>query len=114
LPINNNVSLYFEGSANTTVINSPKNSPQAVTFEFWMNNSTQATTASIIAQEGGLKIGLDNGEIYFNIGNLSAKGRCQRQLIPSLYIYPNNSTSKFIKMTKNWKQVISYLLITMH
>jgi hypothetical protein len=39
-----------------------------------MNNSTQATTASIIAQEGGLKIGLDNGEIYFNIGNLSAKG----------------------------------------
>jgi hypothetical protein len=24
LPINNNVSLYFEGSANTTVINSPK------------------------------------------------------------------------------------------
>jgi hypothetical protein len=35
-----------------------------------MNNSTQATTASIIAQEGGL-IGLDNGEIYFNIGNLS-------------------------------------------
>jgi hypothetical protein len=38
-----------------------------------MNNSTQATTASIIAQRV-VCVGLDNGEIYFNIGNLSAKG----------------------------------------
>jgi hypothetical protein len=75
-----------------------------------MNNSTQATTASIIAQEGGLKIGLDNGEIYFNIGNLSAKGRCQRQLIPSLYIYPYNIRSKFIKMTNKLRETGNVLL----
>jgi hypothetical protein len=51
---------YILKAVNTTVINSPKITSGDITFEFWMNNSTQATTASIIAQEGGLKIGLDN------------------------------------------------------
>jgi hypothetical protein len=47
------------------VINSPKITSGDLTFEFWMNNSTQAE-ASIIAQESGLRIGLDNGEMYFH------------------------------------------------
>jgi hypothetical protein len=58
-----------------------------------MNNSTQATTASIIAQEGGLKIGLDNGEIYFNIGNLSAKGAMPKTTY-SIIIHLKNSTGE--------------------
>jgi hypothetical protein len=60
-----------------------------------MNNSTQATTASIIAQEGGLKIGLDNGEIYFNIGNLSAKGASAKDNLFHHYTFTHkNSTGR--------------------
>jgi hypothetical protein len=76
LPINNNVSLYFEGVANTMVINNPKITTGDLTLEFWMKmkSSIEVETASIITQESGLRIGLDNGEIYFTLGDLTTPG----------------------------------------
>jgi hypothetical protein len=75
LPIDHSVSLYFEGNTNTAEINSPRITSGDFTIEFWMNNSTpQATTASIISQNEGLRVGLENGEMYFTLGNLTAQG----------------------------------------
>lgn len=74
LPINHSVSLYFDGQNNTAVINNPRITTDDFTIEFWMNNSTQATTATIIEQTGGLSIKLDDGEISFTLGDVIAKG----------------------------------------
>ena len=74
LPINHNVSLYFEGAENTAVINKPKITKGDFTLEFWMNNSTIAGTADIIKQNGGLNIGLNNGEIFFSLGGITVQG----------------------------------------
>ena len=74
LPINHNVSLYFEGASNTAVINKPKITKGDFTLEFWMNNSTVAGTADILKQEGGLNIRLNNGEIFFTLGGITAQG----------------------------------------
>jgi len=73
-PINHSVSLYFEGLNNTTIINNPKITSGDFTLEFWMNNSTQNASASIISQEEGLQVGLANGEIYFTLGDVTAQG----------------------------------------
>jgi hypothetical protein len=43
------------------VINNPK-IPRRFDFEFWMKNSTEVGNR-LLAQESGLRIGLDNGEI---------------------------------------------------
>ncbi|SNR71632.1 LamG-like jellyroll fold domain-containing protein [Lutibacter flavus] len=74
LPINNSVSLYFEGATNTAVINNPKITSGDLTLEFWMNNSTIAGAADIIKQDGGLNIGLNNGELFFTLGGVTAQG----------------------------------------
>lgn len=74
LPIDHNVSLHFEGAENNAVINNPKITTGDFSLEFWMNNSTQASTATIIAQETGLNIGLNNGEIVFTLGSSTVKG----------------------------------------
>ncbi|WP_299438656.1 LamG-like jellyroll fold domain-containing protein [uncultured Aquimarina sp.] len=74
LPINNNVSLYFEGVANTAVINNPRITSGDITVEFWMKNSTTSSTASIISQTDGINIGLENGEIYYTLNDLTTRG----------------------------------------
>ena len=74
LPINHSVSLHFEGTANTAVINKPKITSGDFTMEFWMNNRTVSGNADIIKQEGGLNISLNNGEIFFTLGGISAQG----------------------------------------
>jgi len=74
LPINHSVSLFFEGAANTTVINKPKITAGDFTLEFWMNNSTVSGSADIIEQDGGFNIRLNNGEIFFSLGGITAQG----------------------------------------
>lgn len=74
LPINHNVSVYFEGVGNTVLINNPKITSGDLTLEFWMNNSTKASKALIMNQNGGLVVGLDNGNLYFSLGGVTAKG----------------------------------------
>ena len=73
LPINHSVSLHFEGTENTAVINKPKITSGDLTLEFWMNNSTVSGTADIIKQDGGLTISLNNDEIIFSLGGITAQ-----------------------------------------
>ena len=51
LPINNSVSLYFNGSDNTATIEKPFINTGDFSFEFWMNNQTQNSLATIVNQE---------------------------------------------------------------
>lgn len=71
--IDHNISLHFEGPNNTAIINNPKITSGDLTMEFWMNNTTLATNADIIKQEGGLNIGLNNGDIFFTLGGSTAR-----------------------------------------
>lgn len=74
LPVNNEVSLRFQGQNNTMTIESPQILNEDLTIEFWMNNATQAGNANILYQNGGLKISLENGELAFMLGNTQIKG----------------------------------------
>ncbi len=95
LPINHNVSLHFEGTANTAVINDPKISSGDFTMEFWMNNSTQAATATIFQQAGGLSISLDSGEIIFTLGGVVSKGTIANDGLYHHYTFTHkNSTGE--------------------
>lgn len=74
LPINNNVSLYFNGSTNTATIESPYIQTGSFSFEFWMNNQTEAGTASIVDQESGINIDLQGSTISFQFGDSTVSG----------------------------------------
>lgn len=91
--VDHNISLHFEGAENTAEINSPKVTTGDLTIEFWMNNSTQSATATIIDQNGGLKIGLDNNDISFELGGLTAKGTIANDNLFHHYTFTHKSTT---------------------
>jgi hypothetical protein len=98
LPINHSVSLYFEGATNTAVINKPKITSGDFTLEFWMNNSTVSGTADIIKQEGGLNIGLSNGEIFFSLGGITAQGGIANDGLYHHYTFTHKNSTGEISM----------------
>ncbi|PHQ29925.1 LamG-like jellyroll fold domain-containing protein [Leeuwenhoekiella nanhaiensis] len=74
LPIDNAVSVLFAGANNTMTIEKPMILNEDFTMEFWMKNATKATTATIVNQTQGLNISLNNGEISFTLGGVTASG----------------------------------------
>lgn len=72
LPIDNSVSLYFEGANNTATIEGPRLVSGDLTIEFWMNNATTAANATIVSQLNGIEIALVNGEMSATIGGINA------------------------------------------
>jgi hypothetical protein len=73
LPINNSVSIYFEGVDNTVTIDKPRIVTGDFSLEFWMNNATVGN-ATIFAQQDGLNISLVSGDMVATLGGLAAKG----------------------------------------
>lgn len=91
LKIDHNVSLRFEGSNNTAVINSPKISSGNLSLEFWLNNETKTSNASIVSQDGGLNIGLSNGNISFTLGDVTVQGGLKNDNLFHHYAFTYNS-----------------------
>jgi hypothetical protein len=106
LPINHNVSLYFEGASNTAVVNKPKITKGDFTLEFWMNNSTTAGTADIIKQEGGLSIGLNNGEIVFTLGGITAKGGIANDGLYHHYTFTHKNSTGEISIFQDDTEIV--------
>ncbi len=71
LPIDHSVSLRFEGANNTATIESPRLVSGDLSVEFWMNNVTTASTATIISQQNGLNIRLENGNMIATLGGIT-------------------------------------------
>lgn len=95
LPIDHNVSLHFEGTDNTAVINNPKIASGDLTFEFWMNNDNQVSApATILSQEGGLKIGLSaNDNISFTLGDITVQGALKKDNLFHHYTFTYKSSN---------------------
>eukprot|EP01029_Cantina_marsupialis_P023155 TRINITY_DN572_c0_g8_i1.p1 TRINITY_DN572_c0_g8~~TRINITY_DN572_c0_g8_i1.p1 ORF type:complete len:2842 (+),score=386.31 TRINITY_DN572_c0_g8_i1:11260-19785(+) len=74
LPVNHKVSLRFEGEKNSLLIQNPLIPQGDLTIEFWLKNATTSASAVIVNQEEGVKIGLENGEIYFSLGGVTCQG----------------------------------------
>ena len=105
LPIDHNVSLHFEGTTNTAVINSPKITSGDLTFEFWMNNSTTAASAAVLAQQEGLGIELKNGDIYFNIGAVTANGAIKKDNLYHHYTFTHKSSTGEVRIYEDDKEI---------
>ncbi|WP_406682777.1 T9SS type A sorting domain-containing protein [Seonamhaeicola sp. MEBiC1930] len=71
LPIDHSVSLRFEGANNNATIESPRLVSGDLTLEFWMNNATTVTTATIINQQDGLNIRIENGNMIASLGDIT-------------------------------------------
>jgi hypothetical protein len=74
LPINNNVSLYFEGPNNTVSIEKPRIVTGDFSLEFWMNNATVAGSATVFSQTNGINIGLVGEQMSAAIGGINVTG----------------------------------------
>lgn len=73
LPINHNVSVYFEGDNNTVEINNPRITKGDFTMEFWLK--TDATiNATLLKQIDGLSIALQGGDMVFTLGDTAVSG----------------------------------------
>jgi len=98
LPINNNVSLYFNGSTNTATIESPYIQTGDFSFEFWMNNQTEAGTASIVDQERGINIDLQGSTISFQFGDSTVSGGISSDNLFHHYTFTYDSAAGVISI----------------
>ncbi|MBW1298595.1 LamG-like jellyroll fold domain-containing protein [Aquimarina litoralis] len=106
LPIDNNVSLYFEGTNNTAVISNPSIATGDFTIEFWMNNGTTSSNATIFSQEGGtLEIGIANGELYFTLADLSARGVISNDGLFHHYTFTHHNSTGEISIYEDDRQI---------
>jgi hypothetical protein len=105
-PIDHNVSLYFEGAANTAVINNPRITTGDLTIEFWMKNEPTATAASIIAQEGGLNISLNNGEMSFTLGGIKAEAAIAKDGGFHHYTFTHKNSTGLISIYQDGKVIV--------
>lgn len=71
--ISHDVSLLFEGTNNTVVINQPKIMTGDLTLEFWLKLNSTAN-ATILNQNDGIKIDLIDGKINFARGGIKTQG----------------------------------------
>ncbi|WP_242607242.1 LamG-like jellyroll fold domain-containing protein [Flavobacterium sp. MEB061] len=92
LKIDHNVSLHFEGANNTAVINNPKIASGNLSLEFWMNNQT-ASAGSVISQEEGLNIGLNNGNISFTLADVTLQGELKNDNLFHHYAFTYNNSN---------------------
>ncbi len=73
-PIDNSVSLYFNGINNNVTIEKPRIVSGDFSLEFWMLNQSTSSNAAIFSQEDGLNISLINGRLNATLGANTAKG----------------------------------------
>lgn len=96
LPVNHHVSLRFEGS-NTALIESPMITNGDFALEFWMKNNTQQSNATIIEQENGFKIGLDDtGRLFFTLGEQTISGSISDDNLFHHYTFSYDSANEVI------------------
>ena len=105
LEIDHNVSLRFDGATNEAVINSPRITTGDIAFEFWMKNSTTATTATIIAQKEGVNIKLANGSVYFELGGLTANGGIANDGLFHHYTFTHKNNNGTLRIYQDDKEI---------
>ncbi|WBX74477.1 LamG domain-containing protein [Tenacibaculum pacificus] len=89
--INHNVSVNFNGANNTVNINNPLFQTGDFTLEFWMNNATTTANATILSQENGVNIGLENGQIRFEFAGNTVSGSIINDNLFHHYAFVYNS-----------------------
>jgi len=98
LPINNNVSLYFNGSTNTATIENPYIQTGDFSFEFWMNNQTQSNTATVVKQESGISVDLQGASLSFKFGDSTVSGVISSDNLFHHYTLTYNSDTGIISI----------------
>ena len=104
LPINNSVSIYFEGATNTVTIDKPRIVTGDFSLEFWMNNATVGN-ATIFAQQDGLNISLVSGDMLATLGGLAAKGAIATDGNFNHYTITYNSDATSLSIYENDKEI---------
>lgn len=71
--INHNVSVHFEGAANTMTVTKPNIVGGDFSIEFWMQNQTTGT-ATVMSQPDALRVTLNNGVLAWTLGTHTVQG----------------------------------------
>ena len=109
LPIDHNVSLYFEGTNNTAVVSNPTIVSGDFTLEFWMNNATTASSGTILSQDGGsLVIRINNGELYFTLADLTASGSMSNDGLFHHYTFTHSNSTGEISIYEDDREIAGF------
>ncbi len=98
LPINNSVSVRYDGVNNTTSIEEPDVMNGDFSLEFWMLNETTAGTATILAQEEGLDISLTGNDLFFTIADVTVMGAVPIDGLFHHYTFTHDATLGSVSM----------------
>ncbi len=93
LPINNSVSLYFNGASNTATIENPRIITGDFSLEFWLKNETIAASATILSQQSGIDVSLNSGQMSFTIGGATVSGGINPDGLFHHYTLTHNNAS---------------------
>ncbi|BAO74694.1 LamG-like jellyroll fold domain-containing protein [Winogradskyella sp. PG-2] len=107
LPINNSVSLYFDGVNNTATIADPRIIAGDFSLEFWLKNETTATSATILSQQNGIDVSLNNGQIEFTIGGSTASAGINTDGLFHHYTFTYNNTSGDIQIIEDSTVIVT-------
>jgi len=105
LPIDNSISLYFNGENNSTTIEKPRIVSGDFSLEFWMKNETIVSSANIFSQKEGVNISLINGQINAKLGANTAKGIIKNDNLFHHYSVTFENTSGKLHIYEDDKEI---------
>jgi hypothetical protein len=105
LPIDNSISLYFNGENNSATIEKPRIVSGDFSLEFWMKNETIVSSANIFSQKEGVNISLINGQINAKLGANTAKGIIKNDNLFHHYSVTFENTSGKLHIYEDDKEI---------
>lgn len=112
LPVNHEVSLSFDGSTNTGIIDSPFIKSGNFGIEFWMKNLVQSSSSVLLDQAGGLHIEVNGSQMVFEIGGETISGQISNNGTWNHYALSYNNETGQLVLIENDNEVTSRVVNT--
>jgi hypothetical protein len=102
--IDHNVSIHFEGAANTLTIEKPNILPGDFSIEFWMQNQTIGT-GILFDQADALRVALNNGIMQWTLGTQTLSKAIAKDIGFHHYTLTYNASNKTMKMYQDDQEI---------
>ncbi|MFM2439098.1 MAG: hypothetical protein RLZ16_95, partial [Bacteroidota bacterium] len=101
LPVMHEVSVAFNGTNNKATIIKPAITTGDFSIEFWLKNMSPSDTATLLSQDGGLKIQLVNSQLKYTIGGQSLTTSITKDSTFNYYALSYEAATRKLSITEN-------------
>lgn len=103
LQIDHSVSLHFDGASNNATISKPNIKTGDLSLEFWMlwDASNSTSNATVVSQENGLRIQIENGSLKATLGGQTIERALLANNVFNHYVFSYNEEEKSLKLIEN-------------